>query len=102
MPPGSVMAMRVLVVEDEKKTASFIRKALQTEGCAVDVLHDGGVALAAVEKTPVDVVVLDVMLPGRDGLSVVRQMRERKIAVPDGGPARDHGRAIPPRPSRRP
>jgi len=74
--------MRVLVVEDEKKTASFVRKALQAEGHAVDVLHDGFAALAAVASTPFDVVVLDVMLPGRDGLSVVRQMRERKIATP--------------------
>jgi two-component system, OmpR family, response regulator len=74
--------MRVLVVEDQKKTASFIRKALQAEGHAVDVLHDGSEALAAALNTPFDVMVLDVMLPGRDGLSVVRQMRESNVATP--------------------
>jgi DNA-binding response OmpR family regulator len=78
----NVRAMRVLVVEDEKKTASFIRKALQAEGFTVDLLGDGSEVLAAVINTPFDVVILDVMLPGRDGLSVVRQMRERKISIP--------------------
>ena len=74
--------MRVLVVEDEKKTASFIRKALQAEGFAVDVCHDGEEALAAPAVTPYDAVVLDVMLPGRDGLSVLRQWRRQHNAVP--------------------
>jgi DNA-binding response OmpR family regulator len=69
-------------VEDEKKTASFIRKALQAEGQVVDVLHEGTAVLPAVMHTPFDVVVLDVMLPGRDGLSVVRQMREKQIKTP--------------------
>ncbi len=74
--------MRVLVVEDEKKTASFVRKALQAEGFAVDVCHNGEEALAATQATPFDGIVLDIMLPGRDGLSVLRQLRGRKNATP--------------------
>ena len=74
--------MRVLVVEDEKKTASFIRKALQAEGFAVDVCVNGDHALAAAAATPFDAIVLDIMLPGRDGLSVLRQVRERRNATP--------------------
>ena len=74
--------MRVLVVEDEKKTASFIRKALQAEGFAVDVCHNGDDAWAAARTTPFDAIVLDIMLPGRDGLSLLRQLRERQNATP--------------------
>ena len=68
--------MRVLVVEDEKKTAAFVRKALQAEGFAVDVCANGDDALAAAKTTPFDGILLDIMLPGRDGLSVLRQLRE--------------------------
>lgn len=74
--------MRVLVVEDETKTASFIRKALQSEGFAADVCRDGDAALVAASMTPFDAIVLDIMLPGRDGLSVVRRLRERGVATP--------------------
>ncbi len=74
--------MRVLVVEDEKKTASFIRKALQAEGYAVDVCHDGDEALAAPSATPYDAIVLDIMLPGRDGLSILRQWRRNHNSTP--------------------
>src|SRR5215472_4437430 len=74
--------MRVLVVEDEKKTAAFIRKALQAEGFAVDVCHNGADALAAPRVTPYDAIVLDIMLPGRDGLSLLRQWRGHHQTTP--------------------
>jgi DNA-binding response OmpR family regulator len=74
--------MRVLVVEDEKKTASFIRKALQAEGFVVDVCHRGDDALATAATTPFDGMVLDIMLPGRDGLGVLRQLRARQNRTP--------------------
>jgi DNA-binding response OmpR family regulator len=74
--------MRILVVEDEIKTASFIRKALQAEGFAVDVLHHGDHVLPSIQATYFDVVLLDIMLPGRDGLSLLRQMRARKFNMP--------------------
>lgn len=74
--------MRVLVVEDEKKTASFIRKALQAEGFAVDLCHTGDAALAAAQATPFDTIVLDIMLPGRDGLSVLRRLRDLSLQTP--------------------
>jgi DNA-binding response OmpR family regulator len=74
--------MRVLVVEDERKTASFIRKALRGEGFAVDVCHNGDDGLHLAETTAYDALVLDIMLPGRDGLSVLRRLRERRNPVP--------------------
>jgi two-component system, OmpR family, response regulator len=76
------LPMRVLVVEDERKTASFIRKALQEEGLAVDVCRTGDDALIARSATPYDAIVLDIMLPGRDGLSVLRQWRKQGDATP--------------------
>ena len=74
--------MRVLIVEDETKTASFIRKALEADGHAVDVLAEGKDVLPSAETTRFDVILLDIMLPGRDGLSVLRQLRERQISTP--------------------
>lgn len=73
--------MHVLVVEDERKMASLIRHALEAENFAVDVVHTGEEA-AAVLSTRFDAIVLDIMLPGRDGLSVLRELRERQNFVP--------------------
>lgn len=74
--------MRVLVIEDEKKTALFVQKALQSEGFVVDVSRNGNDGLILASTTPFDAIVLDIMLPGRDGLSILRQLRERKNGVP--------------------
>jgi len=81
---GAMVAsgMRVLVVEDQKKTASFIRKALLAEGFAVDVAPDGETGLELAEATSYDSIVLDIMLPGRDGLSVLRRLREKLVSTP--------------------
>jgi DNA-binding response OmpR family regulator len=82
MRHASSSLMRVLVVEDEKKTASFVKKALQAEGFAVDAVHRGDDGLTLAQTTPYDAVVLDIMLPGRDGLSVVKQLRQMRATVP--------------------
>jgi len=76
------IAMRILVVDDDRKTAGFISKALKAEGCGVDVLRDGDEALEAILKEPFDAVVLDIMLAGRDGLSVLRQLRAKGNHTP--------------------
>ena len=74
--------MRILVVEDEKKTASFVKKALEAEGFAVDAANNGDDGLTLAQLTPYDAVVLDIMLPGRDGLGVLKQLRGRRSNVP--------------------
>ena len=74
--------MRVLVVEDERKVASFIRRGLQEEGHAVEVAPDGDAALDLVLGDPYDLVVLDLMLPKRDGFAVLKALREERIGTP--------------------
>jgi heavy metal response regulator len=74
--------MRILVVEDEPKVASFVRRALEAEHHAVDVATDGDAGLAEALAGAYDLVVLDVMLPKRDGLGVLRELRAGGHAVP--------------------
>lgn len=74
--------MRILVVEDDNKIASFVVKGLKQAGYAVDHCADGEEALAFVETTSYDAAVIDIMLPKLDGLSLVQRMRSRKIRTP--------------------
>jgi DNA-binding response OmpR family regulator len=74
--------VRVLVVEDERRVAGFIRRALAEEGFAVDLCGDGNEALDLIKVTRFDAIILDVMLPGRDGLSVLKTLRSRSISTP--------------------
>lgn len=74
--------MRILVVEDEKKIASLLKRGLREQGFAAEVLENGVEALERACTEPFDGIILDIMLPGRDGLSVLRQLRERGITTP--------------------
>src|SRR5919199_1199658 len=74
--------MRVLVVEDEIKMASLIRRGLRGEGLAADVAIKGEDALWMAASTTYDVIVLDVMLPGIDGFETCRRLREASIWAP--------------------
>ena len=74
--------MRVLVVEDTVRIADTIKVGLVQEGYAVDVEYDGENGLLAGLNEPYDIIILDVMLPGLDGISVCRQLREGNITIP--------------------
>src|SRR5207245_7024149 len=82
-PPTSAQEMRILVVEDERKVASFIRQGLEEEGHAVETAADGAAALDLVLAGPAyDLVVLDLMLPKRDGFGVLKTLRDRGVGTP--------------------
>jgi len=74
--------VKVLIVEDEKKIASFVRKGLEAQGFVVEVSPHGDEGFMLATTRPYDVVILDIMLPGKDGLSILRNLRERKLALP--------------------
>lgn len=74
--------MKVLVIEDEKKISSLVRKGLEAVGFVVDTSQSGDEGYSLATTRPYDVLILDIMLPGRDGLSILRNLRERKIAMP--------------------
>jgi DNA-binding response OmpR family regulator len=74
--------MRVLVVEDNKKFSKFLVRALQEEGYEVELAEDGDAALGRASAAPFDLVLLDWMLPGQDGLAVCRALRARGVTTP--------------------
>jgi two-component system copper resistance phosphate regulon response regulator CusR len=74
--------MRILIVEDERKTAAYLSKGLGENGFVVDALHDGTDGLYKARTEAYDLLILDVMLPGRDGWSILRELRAAGIATP--------------------
>jgi len=74
--------MRILLVEDEKKIAAYIARGLKEKSYAVDVSHDGEDGVYRAEINPYDLIILDVMLPGRDGIAICRELRNKEIDVP--------------------
>jgi DNA-binding response OmpR family regulator len=73
--------MKVLLVEDDRKIASFVKKGLKEQGLIVDSCADGDEGYYLATTQAYDVIVLDIMLPGRDGLSILRGLREEKITA---------------------
>jgi len=74
--------MRILVVEDDRKVATFVGTALQQEGHAVDLLHEGSGAAEQACAVDYDAVVLDIMLPGQSGFQILHDIRARKPSMP--------------------
>ncbi len=74
--------MRILLVEDEKKIASFIKRGLKEEHYVVDVAYEGEKGLFLAEVNLYDLIILDIMLPGKDGISICKELRNKKIDAP--------------------
>lgn len=74
--------MRILIVEDEKALADVLKKGLEEEGYAVDVAYDGEEGQHLAENEPSDVIILDIMLPGIDGITILRKIRKDGIKTP--------------------
>lgn len=74
--------MRILIIEDEEKLASFLKRALTQERYAVDVALDGEKGIFLAEINPYDLILLDVILPGKDGISICSELRKKQIDIP--------------------
>jgi two-component system copper resistance phosphate regulon response regulator CusR len=76
------MIMRILIVEDDRKVGGFLMRGLREEQYAVDLCRDGEEAVHQAEVNTYDVIILDIMLPGKDGFSICRELREKSILTP--------------------
>jgi len=74
--------MRILIIEDEKKVASFIKKGLEEEYYAADIASDGKEGLKLAENEEYDLIIMDIMLPFIDGMTLTRELRKRKVSTP--------------------
>jgi len=74
--------MHILVVEDEKKVVDFIKKGLEEEQFAVDVAYDGEEGVTKAERTTYDLILMDLMMPKKDGLTAIREIRDKNIMTP--------------------
>jgi len=74
--------MRILLVEDERKISNFIKRGLKEENYIVDTAFDGEKAMFLSEINPYDLIILDIMLPQIDGITMCRELRKKKINVP--------------------
>ena len=74
--------MKLLIVEDEKRLCETIAKYFKDDGYSIDTCHDGNDALDYINGTEYDAIILDIMLPGMDGISLLRTIRNRKISTP--------------------
>lgn len=74
--------MRILIVEDENKTANYLKKGLNEHGFTVDIASEGDDGLHLARTEAYDLIVLDVMLPGRSGWSIIKELRNDGIDVP--------------------
>src|SRR6201996_1371776 len=74
--------MRVLLVDDDRELAEYVRRELEDESFEVKVAHDGATGLRLAETSAFDIIVLDVMMPFMDGLQVTRALRSQRIATP--------------------
>ena len=74
--------MHILLIEDESKMADFIERGLREEQYDVDVAYNGEKGLSLVNMNPYDIIILDLMLPGKEGLSICKELRNNKIDTP--------------------